>query len=103
MIHVSTDEVYGSVVKGSSIESSNLSPNSPYAATKTSADHLIFSYYKTYNFPAVIARSSNNYGPYQFPEKLIPLIILNALENKNLPIYGNFCKFLQICSSFKFP
>ena len=88
-IQVSTDEVYGSVVKGSSIESSNLSPNSPYAATKTSADHLIFSYYKTYNFPAVIARSSNNYGPYQFPEKLIPLIILNALENKKLPVYGN--------------
>ena len=88
-IQVSTDEVYGSVVKGSSTESSNLSPNSPYAATKTSADHLIFSYYKTYNFPAVIARSSNNYGPYQFPEKLIPLIILNALENKKLPVYGN--------------
>ena len=88
-VQVSTDEVYGSVIKGSSIESSNLSPNSPYAATKTSADHLIISYYKTFNFPAIIARSSNNYGPFQFPEKLIPLIILNALENKKLPLYGN--------------
>tara|TARA_Y100000590_G_scaffold466776_1_gene643306 strand:- start:4563 stop:5600 length:1038 start_codon:yes stop_codon:yes gene_type:complete len=88
-VQVSTDEVYGSVIKGSSIENSNLSPNSPYAATKTSADHLIISYYKTFNFPAIIARSSNNYGPYQFPEKLIPLIILNAIENKKLPLYGN--------------
>ena len=89
ILHVSTDEVYGSVEKGSSIESSNIIPNSPYAASKSSADHLVFSFYKTYNFPAIIVRSSNNYGPYQFPEKLIPLIILNALENKNLPIYGN--------------
>ena len=88
-VQVSTDEVYGSVEKGSSIESSNIIPNSPYAASKSSADHLVFSFYKTYNFPAIIVRSSNNYGPYQFPEKLIPLIILNALENKNLPIYGN--------------
>ena len=88
-IQISTDEVYGSVEKGSSIESSNIIPNSPYAASKSSADHLVFSFYKTYNFPAIIVRSSNNYGPYQFPEKLIPLIILNALENKNLPIYGN--------------
>ena len=88
-VQVSTDEVYGSVEKGSSTESSNIIPNSPYSASKSSADHLIFSFYKTYNFPVVIVRSSNNYGPYQFPEKLIPLIILNALENKNLPIYGN--------------
>ena len=88
-VQVSTDEVYGSVEKGSSTESSNIIPNSPYSASKSSADHLAFSFYKTYNFPAIIARSSNNYGPYQFPEKLIPLIILNALENKNLPIYGN--------------
>ena len=88
-VQVSTDEVYGSVEKGSSTESSNIIPNSPYSASKSSADHLAFSFYKTYNFPAIIVRSSNNYGPYQFPEKLIPLIILNALENKNLPIYGN--------------
>ena len=88
-VQVSTDEVYGSVEKGSSVETSNIIPNSPYAASKSSADHLLYSFYKTYNFPAVIARSSNNYGPYQFPEKLIPLIIINALENKNLPVYGN--------------
>jgi len=88
-IQVSTDEVYGSVDTGTSDENSNLSPNSPYAASKTAADHLISSYSKTYNFPSIIARSSNNYGPYQFPEKLIPLIILNALEGKILPIYGN--------------
>tara|TARA_B100000029_G_scaffold453450_1_gene479231 strand:+ start:2487 stop:3536 length:1050 start_codon:yes stop_codon:yes gene_type:complete len=88
-IQVSTDEVYGSVKKGSSKEDSLLIPNSPYAASKTSADHLIFSFFKTYNFPSIITRSSNNYGPYQFPEKLIPLIILNALQEKKLPIYGN--------------
>ena len=88
-LQISTDEVYGSVLKGSSNEISNLSPNSPYAASKTSADHLIFSFFKTYNFPFIIARSSNNYGPYQFPEKFIPLILLNAIEEKKLPIYGD--------------
>ena len=88
-IQVSTDEVYGSVSKGSSKEFSCLSPNSPYSASKTSADHLILSYFKTFNFPYIILRPSNNYGPYQFPEKLIPLIILNAIEGKQLPIYGN--------------
>jgi len=88
-IQVSTDEVYGSVIKGSSKEFSCLSPNSPYSASKTSADHLVLSYFKTFNFPYIILRPSNNYGPYQFPEKLIPLIILNAIEGKHLPIYGN--------------
>ena len=88
-IQVSTDEVYGSVIKGSSKEFSCLSPNSPYSASKTSADHLVLSYFKTFNFPYIILRPSNNYGPYQFPEKLIPLIILNAIEGKQLPIYGN--------------
>ena len=76
-------------MKGKSKEISNLSPNSPYAASKTSADHLISSFFKTYNFPCIIARSSNNYGPYQFPEKFIPLILLNAIEEKKLPIYGD--------------
>ena len=88
-IQVSTDEVYGSVIKGSSKEFSCLSPNSPYSASKTSADHLVLSYFKTFNFPYIILRPSNNYGPYQFPEKLVPLIILNAIEGKHLPIYGN--------------
>ena len=87
-IQISTDEVYGSVKKGSSNERANLIPNSPYSASKTSADHLVLSYFKTFNFPCLILRPSNNYGPFQFPEKLIPLIILNALEEKNLPIYG---------------
>lgn len=88
-IQVSTDEVYGSIFKGSSEENSLLSPSSPYSASKTSADHLVLSFYKTYKFPCIIARPSNNYGPFQFPEKLVPLIIINALNEKNLPIYGN--------------
>jgi dTDP-glucose 4,6-dehydratase len=88
-IQISTDEVYGSIKKGKSKEISNITPNSPYSASKASADHLIFSYFKTFNFPSVILRPSNNYGPYQFPEKLIPLIIINALEEKKLPVYGS--------------
>jgi len=87
-LQISTDEVYGSVNKGLSNESSHLSPNSPYSSSKTSADHLTLSYFKTFNFPCIILRPSNNYGPFQFPEKLIPLIILNAIEEKKLPIYG---------------
>ena len=74
--------------KGKSKELSLISPSSPYSASKASADHLIFSYFQTFNFPSLILRPSNNYGPYQFPEKLIPLIILNAIEEKKLPIYG---------------
>ena len=88
-IQISTDEVYGSINKGKSKELSLISPSSPYSASKASADHLIFSYFKTFNFPSIILRPSNNYGPYQFPEKLIPLVILNALEEKRLPIYGS--------------
>ena len=88
-IQISTDEVYGSISKGKTNENSNLLPNSPYSASKTSADHLLLAYKKTYNFPSIILRPSNNYGPFQFPEKLIPLIIINALEEKKLPIYGN--------------
>ena len=87
-LQISTDEVYGSVNKGKTKELSLLSPSSPYSASKASADHLIFSYFQTFNFPSVILRPSNNYGPYQFPEKLIPLIILNAIEEKKLSIYG---------------
>ncbi len=89
-LHVSTDEVYGSLRPGeSSDESSTLAPNSPYAASKAAADLLVRSYWKTYQFPAVMTRASNNYGPFQFPEKLIPLMITNAMEGKKLPVYGD--------------
>lgn len=89
--HVSTDEVYGDLKKKSSPadEEFKYSPSSPYSASKASADHLVRSWFRTYKFPIIISNCSNNYGPYQFPEKLIPLIILNALEKKKLPVYGN--------------
>jgi dTDP-glucose 4,6-dehydratase len=88
-IQVSTDEVYGSLETGKSIEASNLLPNSPYAASKTSADLLCRAYWKTYGLPVMVTRCSNNYGPFQFPEKLIPLVISNALEGKDIPVYGD--------------
>ncbi len=89
-LHVSTDEVYGSLGEtGLFTEETPYAPNSPYAASKASSDHLVRSYLHTYGLPVLISNCSNNYGPYQFPEKLIPLIILNALEGKSLPIYGN--------------
>ena len=88
-IQVSTDEVYGSIDKGSFNESSPLSPNSPYAASKAAADLLCLAYWKTYGTPVIITRCTNNYGPYQFPEKLIPLVITNALEDKPVPVYGD--------------
>lgn len=88
-LQISTDEVYGSIKKGSASENTLLSPNSPYSASKSSADHIVYSYFKTYNFPSIITRSSNNYGPYQFPEKLIPLIIIKAIKGERLPIYGD--------------
>lgn len=89
-LQVSTDEVYGSLgEQGEFTEESPLAPNSPYSAAKASADCLVRSFVHTYNFPAIITRCSNNYGAYQFPEKLIPLMILNALEGKPLPVYGD--------------
>ena len=89
-VQISTDEVYGSLGKeGKFSEQTPLAPNSPYSASKTSADVLAMSYYKTYNMPVVITRCSNNYGPYQFPEKLIPLIITNAMNDIELPVYGD--------------
>jgi dTDP-glucose 4,6-dehydratase len=89
-IQVSTDEVYGSLgPEGSFAEDSPLKPNSPYAASKTAADLLVRAYYKTFGFPGIITRCSNNYGPYQFPEKLIPLFITNALAQEPLPLYGD--------------
>ncbi len=90
-LHVSTDEVYGSLGPDDPAfsETTPYSPNSPYAASKASSDHLVRSYYHTYGLPVLTTNCSNNYGPYQFPEKLIPLIILNALEGKPLPVYGD--------------
>ncbi len=89
-LHVSTDEVYGTLGEtGLFSESTAYAPNSPYAASKASADHLVRAYHETYLLPAIITNCSNNYGPYQFPEKLIPLILLNAVEGKPLPIYGD--------------
>jgi dTDP-glucose 4,6-dehydratase len=88
-LQVSTDEVYGSIEEGSFTEESPLRPSSPYSATKTGADLLVESYFHTYGLQALICRGSNNYGPYQYPEKLIPLIILNALHDDPLPVYGD--------------
>jgi len=90
LLHVSTDEVYGSLgPEGLFTEETAYAPNSPYAASKASADHLAYAYYKTFDLPVLITNCSNNYGPYQFPEKLIPLMTLNAMEGKPLPIYGD--------------
>jgi dTDP-glucose 4,6-dehydratase len=90
LLHVSTDEVYGSLgASGLFSEETPYAPSSPYAATKAGADHLVRAYRETYGLPALITNCSNNYGPYQFPEKLIPLMILNALEGRDLPIYGD--------------
>jgi dTDP-glucose 4,6-dehydratase len=89
-LHVSTDEVYGSLgPRGLFKENSPYAPNSPYSASKAGADHLVRAYHETYNLPTIITNCSNNYGPFQFPEKLIPLMILNALDGKPLPIYGD--------------
>ncbi len=88
-LQVSTDEVYGSIDTGSFTEDSPLQPSSPYSATKTGADLLVSSYYHTYGLETLICRGSNNYGPHQYPEKLIPLMILNALAGDALPVYGD--------------
>jgi dTDP-glucose 4,6-dehydratase len=88
-LHVSTDEVYGSTEQECFHEDSPLLPNSPYAASKASSDLLVRSYIETHNLKAMITRCSNNYGPFQFPEKLIPLVILNSLNNKPIPVYGD--------------
>jgi len=88
-LQVSTDEVYGSIEEGSFTEHSPLAPSSPYSATKTGADLLVSSYFHTYGMETLICRGSNNYGPYQYPEKLIPLMVLNALAGDPLPVYGD--------------
>jgi dTDP-glucose 4,6-dehydratase len=89
LIHVSTDEVYGDILSGRSSEVYPYKPSSPYAASKASSDHLVNSYVRTYKIPAMVTNCSNNYGPKQHPEKLIPKLIFNILNNKPLPIYGN--------------
>ena len=88
-IHISTDEVYGDVLRGRSKENHPYKPSSPYAASKASSDHLVYSYFVTYGLPVIITNCSNNYGPKQHPEKLIPKIIYNIINNRDLPIYGN--------------
>ncbi len=88
-IQISTDEVYGSIETGSFTEEDPLKPNSPYSASKAGADMLVRSYHKTYNLPTLITRSSNNFGPYQFPEKIIPLFITNLIQGKKVPLYGD--------------
>jgi len=88
-IQISTDEVYGSTSEGSFKESDSLNPSSPYSASKAGADLLVIAYHRTFNLPVLITRSSNNFGLYQYPEKVIPLFITNALGNKSLPLYGD--------------
>ena len=89
LIHISTDEVFGDILKGRSDENFQYKPSSPYAASKASSDHLVYSYYRTFNLPVIITNCSNNFGPKQHPEKLIPKIIYNIINNRPLPIYGN--------------
>ena len=88
LIHISTDEVYGDILTGRTKETYPYNPSSPYAASKASSDHLVSSYVRTYKIPAIVTNCSNNYGPKQHPEKLIPKLIYNILSNKKLPIYG---------------
>lgn len=88
-LQISTDEVYGSVEEGSFTEESTLDPSSPYSASKAGGDLLVHSYYVTYGMPVLITRSSNNFGPYQYPEKLMPLFITNAMDDISLPLYGD--------------
>ena len=88
-VQISTDEVYGSVEEGSSRETDELRPRNPYSASKAGADRLAYSYWATYQVPVVITRASNNYGPYQFPEKVVPLFVTNALDDIPLPLYGD--------------
>ena len=88
LIHISTDEVYGDILKGRSKEEDSYKPSSPYSASKAASDHLVYSYVRTYKIPAIITNCSNNYGPRQHPEKLIPKLIYNIINDKNLPIYG---------------
>ena len=88
-VQISTDEVYGSVPEGSSTETDELKPRNPYAASKAGADRLAYSYFATHDVPVIITRASNNYGPYQFPEKILPLFVTNLMDNIQVPLYGD--------------
>jgi dTDP-glucose 4,6-dehydratase len=88
-VQISTDEVYGSVAEGSSKETDELKPRNPYSASKAAADRLAYSYFATYNVPVIVTRASNNYGPNQFPEKVIPLFVTHAIDNQKVPLYGD--------------
>lgn len=89
VVHISTDEVYGSVPHGSSLETDRLEPRSPYSASKAGSDLIALSYYTTYGLPVMVTRSSNNFGPWQYPEKIVPLFVTNLLDGKNVPLYGD--------------
>lgn len=88
-VQISTDEVYGSVAEGSSVETDELRPRNPYAASKAGADRLAYSYWATHDVPVIVTRASNNYGPYQFPEKILPLFVTNLMDNVPVPLYGD--------------
>jgi dTDP-glucose 4,6-dehydratase len=88
-LHISTDEVYGSIEEGSFVETDRLEPRSPYSASKAGSDLIALSYHSTYGLPVLVTRSSNNFGPYQFPEKVIPLFVTNLLEGRKVPLYGD--------------
>ena len=88
-VQISTDEVYGSVASGASVETDEIKPRNPYAASKAGADRLAYSYWATYDLPIIVTRASNNYGPYQFPEKVIPLFVTNAIDDIPVPLYGD--------------
>ena len=96
-LHISTDEVYGSVEEGSSLETDPLDPRSPYSASKAGSDLIALSYHTTYGLPVVVTRSSNNFGPYQFPEKVIPLFTTNLLDGKTVPLYGDGLNIRDWC------
>jgi dTDP-D-glucose 4,6-dehydratase len=88
-LHISTDEVYGSIEEGSFIETDRLGPRSPYSSSKAGSDLIALSYQETYGLPVIVTRSSNNFGPFQFPEKVIPLFVTNLLDSKKVPLYGD--------------
>jgi dTDP-glucose 4,6-dehydratase len=88
-LHISTDEVYGSIARGVATEKTTLDPSSPYSASKAAADHLVMAYFRTFGLPVLITRAANNYGPFQYPEKFLPLFITHALEGEPLPLYGD--------------
>lgn len=96
-LHISTDEVYGSIESGSFLETDQLSPRSPYSASKAGSDLIALSYLETYGLPVVVTRSSNNFGPYQFPEKVIPLFVTNLLEGAKVPLYGDGLNIRDWC------